>query len=248
MSSSLRDLREGAWPLDEFVDQANALLPDLLPKDAGRRAAEPVNQRLVRHYATQRLVDEPLKEGREARYLYRHLLQVLVVRRLLAEGFTAAVVGQVLEGRSDTDLEGLLTGGLRIELVPQRGPADERAEFLRQVRARAGLDSSAGPPMPQSAAGPRLNFDAPAAAGPAREAPRRSTPAPDAARAAAQPGMSPVSVFNERTWSHVALLDGLELLIRDDFKMPDTRTGDAELLQLLRVALLYLEQKRRGKP
>src|SRR5690606_19716519 len=130
---------EGAWSLDDFVERANALLPELLPKDAGKRAAEPVNQRLVRHYATQGLLDEPLKEGREARYLYRHLLQLLVVRRLLAEGFTATVVGHVLKDRPEGELEGLLTGGLQIELVPRETPSDARAEFLRQVRERARL-------------------------------------------------------------------------------------------------------------
>ena len=139
MSVDLPSLREGAWSLDEFVDQANRLLPHLLPKDAGKRAAEPVNQRLVRHYATQGLLDEPLKEGREARYLYRHLLQLLVVRRLLAEGFTVAVVGQVMAERSDDELIGLVTGGVQIELVPKQAPSDERAEFLRRVRDRAGL-------------------------------------------------------------------------------------------------------------
>ncbi|HZJ09143.1 MAG TPA: hypothetical protein VFD39_05570, partial [Trueperaceae bacterium] len=82
MSLDLTHLREGAWSLDEFVEHTNRLLPELLPKESSKRAADPVNQRLVRHYATQGLLDEPLKEGREARYLYRHLLQLLVVRRL----------------------------------------------------------------------------------------------------------------------------------------------------------------------
>src|SRR5690606_28671468 len=142
MSLDLDQLREGAWSLDEFVEHANRLLPDLLPKEAGKRATEPVNQRLVRHYATLGLLDEPLKEGREARYLYRHLLQLLVVRRLLAEGFTAAVVGQVLENRGDTELAGLLSGQFRIDLVPQMDQATRgRSEFLRQVRERAGLDT-----------------------------------------------------------------------------------------------------------
>jgi len=41
-------------------------------------------------------------------------------------------------------------------------------------------------------------------------------------------------------------MDGLELLVRDDFRLPTTRLGDAELVQLLKVTLLHLEQKRRG--
>ena len=265
MSVDLPSLREGAWSLDEFVDQANRLLPHLLPKDAGKRAAEPVNQRLVRHYATQGLLDEPLKEGREARYLYRHLLQLLVVRRLLAEGFTVAVVGQVMAERSDDELIGLVTGGVQIELVPKQAPSDERAEFLRRVRDRAGLvqpatterdrlevDSSAlaaarTPTSSAASDGPN-ETGSPGLFGhqvglPADRSPQGSFPA--ARTAAPQFAANP---FHDSTWSHVTIMDGLELMVRDDFRLPDTRLGDAELAQLIKVTLLYLEQKQRGKP
>ena len=153
MAPDLSALREGAWSLDELVDHANRLLAEVLPKDASGRVVEGVNPRLVRHYATQGLVDEPLKEGREARYLYRHLLQLLVVRRLLAEGHTSALAKRVIEGRADEELESLLAGHLTVQLVPER-PLDERATFLRRVRARAGLDPAPAPastPAPASA-------------------------------------------------------------------------------------------------
>jgi len=231
MSLDLNRLREGAWSLDLFVEQANRLLPELLPKDAGKRAAEPVNQRLIRHYATLGLLDEPLKEGREARYLFRHLLQLLVVRRLLAEGFTAVVVGQVLESRDDAELEGLLTGRLRIDLVPQQELGDDRAEFLRQVRVRAGLDGGAA--GSNDPGGRPLE-----SARPARKA---------NAEAATPLTNLPANPFHDSTWSHVRIMDGLELLVRDDFRLPQTRLGDAELAQLIKVTLLYLEQKQRGK-
>lgn len=232
MSVDLDSLREGAWPLDDLVERANDLLPELLPKDAGKRAAEPVNQRLVRHYATQGLLDEPLKEGREARYLFRHLLQLLVVRRLLAEGFTAAVVGQVLKDRSDDELRGLLTGRLQIEVVPREAPSDARVQFLQQVRERAGLEPEspdvAGTPAPRPVPSP--------------------TASPPRGNAASPPTTIPANPFHDSTWSHVTIMDGLQLLVRDDFRLPETRLGDAELAQLLKVTLLYLEQKQRGKP
>lgn len=239
MSMDLHDLREGAWSLDDFVEQVNRLLPDLLPKDAGKRAAEPVNQRLVRHYATQGLLDEPLKEGREARYLYRHLLQLLVIRRLLAEGFTAVVVGQVLENRSDGELEGLVTSRLRIDLVPENAPAahgGERAEFLRRVRQRAGLEQSVSAWKFEDAP----SSQAMALFSTADEAFARPTPSP--------PSDLPANPFQDTSWSHVTIMDGLELHVRDDFRLPQTRLGDAELAQLIKVTLLYLEQKQRGKP
>lgn len=241
MAPDLSALREGAWSLDELVDHANRLLAEVLPKDASGRVAEGVNPRLVRHYATQGLVDEPLKEGREARYLYRHLLQLLVVRRLLAEGHTSALAKRVIEGRADEELESLLAGHLTVQLVPER-PLDERATFLRRVRARAGLD-----PAPAPASTP-----APASApGPAPGAPRQRPVSPAVpARPPAAPGPESssrgVAPFRASSWTRLEIMDGLELLVRDDFRLPTTRLGDAELVQLLKVTLLHLEQKRWG--
>ncbi len=234
MSAELFSLREGAWPLDDLVEHANRLLPSVLPKEAAGRAADAVNQRLVRHYTTQGLLDEPLKEGREARYLYRHLLQLMALRRLLAEGFSSAVVGRVLAGRSEGELEELLSGRLRVELVPEQGAASDRAEFLRRVRERAGLESSTA-----SALVVGLPSAPPAA--PSGPAPRRLERTP----AAPAPYAGP---FHESAWTRLEVLDGLELMVRSDFKLPDTRLGDAELVQLLKVTLLHLEQKQRGKP
>ena len=85
--------REGMWSLPEFVDLVNDLLPAYLPKNATGRVVDEVNPRLVRHYGTQGLLPEPRREGREARYLYEHLVTMLVVRRLLAEGFGSGAIG-----------------------------------------------------------------------------------------------------------------------------------------------------------
>lgn len=222
MGIDMAGLRERAWTLDAFVDQVNELLPEVLPKDVTGRAAEPVNQRLIRHYATQALVDEPLKEGRESRYLFRHLLQTLLVRRLLAEGYTAAVVIRVLEGRSDPDLERLLAGDLKIDLVPAHEGSGERADFLKQVRERAGLDA---PP-------------------PGRAEPAARTAEPAEPLADLTLSKSP---FRDSSWNRVEILDGLELMVRSDFRLPTTKAGDSELFQLLKVTLLYLEQRQKGK-
>ena len=80
------------------------------------------------------LLAEARKEGREARYIFDHLLQVLVVRKLLAEGFSAAAIKKVIEGRSNNELESLLQGSLRIDLVPEAGNADIAQRALRGGR------------------------------------------------------------------------------------------------------------------
>jgi DNA-binding transcriptional MerR regulator len=50
------------------------------------------NERLLRHYVSIRVVDKPSREGRDALYGFRHLVQFLAARRLLAEGFPLAKI------------------------------------------------------------------------------------------------------------------------------------------------------------
>lgn len=215
----LHALHDSVWDLDQFVTTANRLLPTYLPKEAAGRASDEVNARLVRHYATQGLIAEARKEGREARYLYQHMLQLLTVRKLLAEGYTTAAVKQALDGRSHDELRRLLEGSVKVELVPAGPPdADDRLEFLRSVRARAGLDRGSSP-TPRPTPGPSVTPPAPAAG---------------------------ASLFAESHWTRISILDGLDLFVRDDFTLPTNRLGDAQLTQLLQVVLLQLEQRRKG--
>ena len=89
------------WSLEELVQVANELLPQFLPDEkAHTRVREEVAPRLIRHYTSQGMLDEPLREGREAKYVYRHLLQVLLVRRLLTEGYGASVINTLARSKT----------------------------------------------------------------------------------------------------------------------------------------------------
>lgn len=118
------------WSLTDFVDAANSLLTSYLPEDG--KGQEQVNPRLVRHYTTNGLLDEPLRSGREARYEYRHLLQLLVVRRLLADGYGMNAIGDLPRSRSDTELRQLLEGGARLSIRPDNTALD----YLNRIRKR----------------------------------------------------------------------------------------------------------------
>jgi DNA-binding transcriptional MerR regulator len=242
MPPSLTQHSDDVWNLHEFVDVANALLPAYLPKDASGRTADDVNPRLVRHYATLGLLPEPLKEGREARYRLVHLLHLLVVRKLLADGFSSSAIRQVIEGRSGDDLQQLLDGAVRVELVPEgAATADPRRAFLRDLRQKAGLDpADADVTMNEWRRDPSPSRSEPMGAEPARSEPARSEPARSLRSAAS-------SVFKEVPWTRVEMLDGLELHVREDFKLPVNRLGDDQIAQLVKVVLLHLEQTRKGR-
>lgn len=121
------------WSLEELVQVANELLPQFLPEEkAHTRVREEVTPRLVRHYTSQGMLDEPLKEGREARYTYRHLLQVLLVRRLLTEGYGASVIDTLARSKQNSELEALLQGGVQLTVTP----ANPALAFLQQIQQR----------------------------------------------------------------------------------------------------------------
>lgn len=125
-----------SWSLDEFVQVTNALLPQFLPGEKGNtRVREEVTPRLVRHYTTLGMLDEPLKEGREARYTYRHLLQMLVVRRLLAEGYGASAIDNLATSKENTELEALLQGGIQLTVTT----ANPALVFLQQIQKRQSM-------------------------------------------------------------------------------------------------------------
>ncbi|WP_242026725.1 MerR family transcriptional regulator [Phormidium tenue] len=209
--------------LDRFVEVTNDLLPQFLPdQGSGNRGQEPVNPRLVRHYTTQGWLDKPLKQGREARYTYRHLLQLLVLRRLLAEGYSTSSIGSLIGGQSDAALENILQGGVHLK-VEAANPA---LAFLSQIRDRPAMSS-----LDRSASAQKQS------AMPGLQA------APDSPTPAAPPSQSASSP--PQTWTRLEVLDGLELHIRQDFVAPSTAHERDSLLQLIAAHLAHLKSTQR---
>jgi hypothetical protein len=94
------------WTLDELVDRATRALADV--RVANGRVTEVPDARLVRWYATRGLVDRPAPgPGRAARYGVRHLLQLVAVKRLQAQGLPLVEIQRRLTGATDPVLHRL---------------------------------------------------------------------------------------------------------------------------------------------
>ena len=52
------------------------------------------NERLVRYYVTEGVIDRPDRQGRDASYNFRHLLQLLTARRMVEHGMSLNVIGR----------------------------------------------------------------------------------------------------------------------------------------------------------
>lgn len=73
----------------ELADVANQVLAETEVPDAS------LNERLVRHYVTVGVIDPPVRRGRDAIFSLRHLVQLMVVRRLLAERLSLGQIRDV---------------------------------------------------------------------------------------------------------------------------------------------------------
>ncbi|MBK1829917.1 MerR family transcriptional regulator [Verrucomicrobiaceae bacterium R5-34] len=102
-------------PLPRFVDRVNEIAERYLPPGdpADGRVTSEFNRRTVRHYQSRTIIDPPEKEGREARYRYRHVLQAVLTRVLLADGFRVPMIRDMLEEKTNAEYEALLEMGPR---------------------------------------------------------------------------------------------------------------------------------------
>ncbi|MDP7701167.1 MerR family transcriptional regulator [Mycobacterium sp. TY815] len=140
-----------AWTLDELVGRVSAALAGAAyPGSPNGRVRDLPDRRAVRWYTTTGLVDRPVMQGRNAVYGARHLLQIVAVKRLQAQGFPLAQVQAELAGATDETLRRL--AGVPDELLtaeqaaasPAAATPDRRSRFWTAPPADAranGADS-----------------------------------------------------------------------------------------------------------
>ncbi len=194
--------------LNELVAKANELLPRYLSETGtDARVRDVVNARLVRHLTTLGLLDEALREGREARYAPRHLLQLLVTRRLMSEGLTTGAIKKLVADAEDVELQGLLYKGARLASERETSPLLEEVpetnaalDFLRGLKSRDETSEGKGA-MPMR-----------------RKAATSSTRLSETA--------------GER-WTRLEIAPGLEVHVREDFRVPPTPHERDNLLQAI---------------
>jgi DNA-binding transcriptional MerR regulator len=97
------------WTLDELGAEVKAALhtSNYRPAASARVRAVP-DRRTIRYYTTLGLLDRPAEmRGRTAFYGPRHLLQLVAIKRLQADGLTLSEVQQRLAGLPNQALEDL---------------------------------------------------------------------------------------------------------------------------------------------
>lgn len=133
-----------AWTLAELVAEAASWIATLPPPKNGQVRAVP-DERTVRYYAAQGLLDRPAAmRGRTAIYGKRHLAQVIAIKRLQSAGHSLADITAMWPTLDDLTL-GRLTG----VTLPARAKA-ARQEFWKKAPAPGVVSVPA--PKPNGAA------------------------------------------------------------------------------------------------
>jgi len=122
------------WTLDELGTRvALALAVDYEGQSSGRVRSVP-DRRTIRYYVTLGLIDRPVEvRGRTALYEYRHLLQLVALKRLQARGLSLAELQQRLVGLSNAALAELARLPADLETPPPAPgePSTRSADFWK---------------------------------------------------------------------------------------------------------------------
>src|SRR5687768_1047958 len=139
------------WTIAELSERVSAALAEVEyePPINGQVRAIP-DLRTIRYYTTLGLLDRPAAmRGRTGLYARRHLLQLVAIKRLQAEGRSLTEVQTALAGLDDGALAAIAKVRSRAVPGPVEVPAGRRqARFWTAAPASASAPVSAPDPDP----------------------------------------------------------------------------------------------------
>jgi len=109
----LSDLRERIdLDLEGLAAAAAKLVPELVGRQTRYKVTDVPDLRTLRFYMTEGLLDGPLSyEGGCARFGYRHVLQVIAIKKLQSEYLPIRKIREMLSGLDDRALDRMVRDG-----------------------------------------------------------------------------------------------------------------------------------------
>lgn len=163
MFDDLRRLQGQEFDLEALVEAVNRQIEQAGWAPLDERAADRLDARNVRYYQTLGLVSKPARyEGRRARYAYQHLLQLVAIKALQAQGLSLAQIQAWLPAQPVEALQAALAGSLtqvagkRLLTKKMDMAATLRAEFLKAPLALSAPAAPIGAAEPAGLAAFRL--------------------------------------------------------------------------------------------
>jgi DNA-binding transcriptional MerR regulator len=198
--------------------------------------------RQVRYYTSLNLIPNPTERKRNAPlYSWKHLVALLAVHRLKqVERYPIRIITELVENKSEGELEELFVDGARVKLVTDPTAIEqykqktetelqeifgERAQLVTdqqaisdyvETRAKNATTEFLESLLPQHSAGDAVR---------PKGSPRTPRPTPhDLSLSAAVPTApaetAPETTYVTKTWMHIAIAPGVELHIEEGIRTP----------------------------
>ena len=168
----------------QLADEAARVLDQYVPRQERASVTEVPDERMVRYYSTEGLISPPeSRQGPSAVYGYNHLLQLLVIKRLQADHLPIRKIKELVEGKTERELEQLLD--VKHARHERDGPKNAAIVYLESLLQK---------PQARAAARPQVVED---------------------------PGAPTASAGQASAWARVEVEPGLELHIRQDYRLPE---------------------------
>jgi DNA-binding transcriptional MerR regulator len=212
MSGQLEKIRGRKYiGVAELAHQAAGILAEIgTTQDRGTVSAMP-DERTLRYYLAEGLISPAAeKQGTASVFGYLHLLQLLVIKKLQSEHLPIRKIKELVENRSERELERLLG------LDAKAGATNQAHSYLEKL-----LTSPASP-----------------SAAPSARSQKAGSPATGAARPATNIAVAKQAApAGQATWARVEIEPGLELHVRGDYAPPAEAKNTRRLTRLILDAL-----------
>jgi DNA-binding transcriptional MerR regulator len=124
------DTRQWEGTAAQLASKLNELLPLVgLETDAGS-----ANERLIRYYVSERVLSEPAPRGRERLFGFTQIVEFIVARQLLNDGWSLAKVRELI--RSSSDIEDL------VQMNVSARPPTDAEKALARIHSQSSLGTA----------------------------------------------------------------------------------------------------------
>jgi DNA-binding transcriptional MerR regulator len=209
----------------ELAEESARILQGSGPLQEKATVTEIPDERTIRYYLTEGLISPAEeKQGTASVFGYRHLLQLLVIKKLQAEHLPIRKIKEIVSDRRERDLERLLGDD------EGSGKQNEAMRFLQGLLT-APSRTVAPPPAPAVRAPMQRSDFVSQMPG----ALSYQTPAQPVAMASSPPA----------AWERMEIEPGLELHIRSDYRPPVETRGVRHLSRAILTAIISFGQRPR---
>ncbi len=138
MSALLKPYQDrNDFDLETLSTVAAGLLPDLVGRQTRYKVTDTPDLRTLRYYIAEGLLDPTLTYDRGgARFGYRHLLQIVAVKKLQAEYLPIRKIREILSGLDERSLEQVVRDRVPSPNSPKRATGGLGTGLLRSILSR----------------------------------------------------------------------------------------------------------------